>query len=277
MKNIRKYLISCICLLIILFSTGCSCAKPISVKYKINVEGDAAPLISVDVVMYEKFRESMDTPCYKKMTKGYVKLEEAWEIQQCIDSECYKKVGKEYVLITNNLDIVKCVDSNETCYENVKEDYYKLIENPEGISECYTESGEKFERATYSKKEKEKLSTITAVNNNDETFSYESEYEKLPTTETYSYLYEFIIKNKGEQNVKINKITYEQIVKDSLVDESKNKVVVKTSTNEDPVLGKDGTYTITVEVKFLSKNDIKSEVAKDLELNIPVIANLVTQ
>lgn len=277
MKNIKIFLISCICLLTILVNAGCSCTKPISVKYKINVEGDAANRISVDVVMYEKFREPMDTPCYKKMSKGYVKLEQEWEIQQCVDSECYKKSGDEYVLITDNIDIVRCLDKNQTCYENVSEEYYKLIEVPEGISECYNENGEKFERETYNKKEKQKLSTINAVKYNDDVFNYESEYEKLPTQKTYSYLYEFVIKNNGEENVKINKITYEQIVKDALVEKSQGKVIVKTSAEEEIILCKNEIYTVTVEVKFLTKDDIASDITKDLELNIPVTASLIVQ
>ena len=193
-KSLKVAFLSFICLFCLLLNVGCSCDRPISVKYNVSVEGVTTTSLSVQVVTYQKYREPSNTPCYKKMKEGYVKLDSANQISLCTNDgvECYKKVGKKYELITETADILGCLTEKMSCYEKVENTYYKLL--PEGDPEtaCYDEFGNKFERVTYNTIEKEQLTVVGAITQTRS--SFESETRKLSTKETESLQYEFRIK-----------------------------------------------------------------------------------
>lgn len=277
-KSLKIIFLSFMCVFCLLLNTGCGCDRPISVKYVVAASGDAKSSVSVLVTTYQKFREPASTPCYRKMKKGYVKLKDRSEISMCANSnvECYKKVGKKYELITNMLDVTKCLSEDISCYEKVEETYYKLLHDVDMTTVCYDQYGNKFERATYNTQEKEQLTKFVAVDATTPT--YESISKKLPKQETYSYLYEFEIKNNSSETLKIKYLDKETIFAGAIVDKSINKVKVsvsEASNNGSIILASNKTVKVTVEIKYMTKKDLSSDVVKDLTINIPVETSLV--
>lgn len=279
-KSLKVMFLSFVCLFCLLLNTGCGCDRPISVKYVVSVTGDTVSSLTVGVTTYQKYREPASTPCYRKMKAGYVRLKSADEIALCANGEvdCYKKVGKKYELITEMLDVQRCITEQMSCYENVAETYYKLLPEGDMTTACYDEYGNKFERDTYNTTEKEQLTKFVAIDSTRSTF--EAEARKLSKVETESLLYEFKITNNSSESLKINYLTKETIFKDAIVDKSINKVKVavsKANDNGTITLTENESVTVIVEVKYMTKKDLSSDVVKDLTFNIPITTTLVSE
>ena len=206
MKKILKLLSVCLVLLCCVVSTGCSCASPMNVSFDIRTSESAK--MEVRSVVTKKFREPANTPCYKKVEKGYSKLESSEEIQACFNGsiKCYKKEGvinPKYIEITDMLELNRCEDDYD-CYENAGATYYKHLKNPEGISECYTAEGEPFERATYEKAESVELDNRLVIYPLIDRYEYKSSVEQVPKNENYSLIYTFTVENKDSKKTPKN-------------------------------------------------------------------------
>ena len=283
MKKAFKLLSVSLVLLCCIVTSGCSCAKPMNITYKVTaMQGDKNELSSnvvVNVVLNKKFREPIDTPCYKKMKKGYVELDTIAMRYQCYDKDCYKKVdGKHTLMSKDTVEVSKCISGNIKCYEKVETTYYKLIEDPEGISECYTAEGEFFERATYGLAEKVELEKNTVISKNINRYNYLSEKQTVPSEKNYSLIYDFQIKNLESQQVLIEAIDFEEMTNGIIKQTSYSKIKMTTPLNRVfqnnkyyYVVNPGETITVSVEIKNLLTSDAKEKKVKDLELNIPII------
>ena len=149
MKKIVRLLSICLVLVCCVVVSGCSCASPMKVSYSISTADGTN--MEVRAIVTKKFREPVNTPCFKKVDggkSGYSKLESSEEIQACFNGsiKCYKKVKdglfkSKYVEITDILEFNRCEDEFD-CYEKADVTYYKELKYPEGISECYNAEGE---------------------------------------------------------------------------------------------------------------------------------------
>lgn len=284
MKKILKLMFinfSLICCLII---GGCSCSKPMNVKYAVttgqgSLENQLTSNIVVNAVVTKKFREPADTPCYKKMKGGsFVKLETSGEKQECTTKDCFKKEKGSYVKMNKDSDATACIMGKFDCYEEVKETYYKLLVNPDGVSACYTKDGEYFERATYNAVEKVELEKAIPISTTNNKLSYESSYLEVPKNKTYSLIYDFEITNKENKILYIAAIDFEDITGGVIKEESYSKITM--TIPEEKIFLTDGYYyevgagktiTIRIEIKNLLTTDAKAKSTKNLTLNIPVI------
>lgn len=276
-KSFKIVFLSFMCLFCLLLNTGCGCDRPISVKYVVSVDGDTKSALSVDVATFRKYREPSSTPCYRKMNEGFNKLKSADEIKLCSNSNvnCYKKDGKEYVLITEMVDVQRCITEKMTCYVKAEKTHYELLPDTDMTTSCYDQFGNKFERATYNTVEKEQITLIGAITETRSTL--ESETRKLSKVETESLVYEFRIKNNSSEAIKINYLTKETIFKDAIVDKSINKVKVSVSKENDNgtiTLTSKETVVVTVEIKYMTKKDLSSDVVKDLTINVPITTTI---
>lgn len=287
MKKLLKILSCNLMLIFCVLISGCSCSSPMNVVYKVtytneNGQSTTSSLL-VNATVTRKYREPASTPCYKKIdAKKYVKLETASEIAQCFDSDCYKVVKKtllkkEYGLIDRELDVIACQRGEFDCFEYSKVEYYKLLEDSEGIDQCYTEDGEYFEKATYNKVEKMEVESKNILSTSDNKLEYTSESLQISSNEVQSLIYEFEIRNKESHTIKIAAIDLESITEDSLKKESYSKIKFiepeKHFENNKYYyfVGPNSTIKISIEIKNLLKSDAKTRKTKNLTLNIPII------
>jgi hypothetical protein len=255
-----------------------------NVKYTINaVKEDGSNFVDklyISMTLNQKYREPEDTPCYRKMETGFVKLEYPEEIMKCYGTiECYKKVSKDnYVKIAEPLEITECSRETMDCYEKVEDTYYKLIENPEGIRQCYDSEGNAFERATYDNVDKLKIDSREVINYSINKLSHVSTIEKVPSNENYSLIYEFKVTNKGNSTMYIKALTFDDINNGQIKEKSFSKV--KLSTNDVRilldnkfyyVLEKDEYMTITIEIKNLLTSDASKKGQKEFNINLPIV------
>ena len=102
-KILTKSLIAFVCFICLIANVGCSCAKSASVKYTVTVGKEDNSLftesLDVKTVIKKKFREPIDTPCYKLEDDEYVLIEDADEVYQC-----YDKDGNEFEKANYNRD-----------------------------------------------------------------------------------------------------------------------------------------------------------------------------
>ena len=281
MKKMFKILTICTMFVCCLITSGCSCAKPMNISYTVKVTkssgDDLEANIDVFATLTKKFREPIDTPCYKKMEKGYIELTVISERYQCYTSDCYKKVGrKEYEKMTkDDLEVSRCIAGEFKCYEYVENTYYKLLKNPEGISECYDADGNYFERATYDLAEKVEVEKSTKViSTTNDKFSYNSNSNTIPNNKNYSYIYDFRIKNNENQTMYIEALDFGTIIGENIKEESAKKIKITQPSNIEFIYNKfyyvidaKSEITVTIEIKNLLTSDTK-EKTKDLNMNI---------
>jgi hypothetical protein len=248
-------------------------------------QGDLETLLKSDLKVKStviiKYREPIDTPCYKKVEgEKYVELTNVAERYQCQTSDCYKKVDGKYVKMTkDNLEVSKCISGDFKCYEYSEDTYYKLLKNPEGISKCYTEDGEYFERATYKADSDNILEkTKTVVSKSENKLEYTSESNKVSSIETNSLIYQFDITNNESSTMYIEALDYEDITGGIIKKSQYSKVLLTLPTNRKfsdnrfyYVIDAGKTITIKVEVKYLLTSDISKKGTKTLNLNIPIV------
>lgn len=282
MKRMFRLLSISLVMVCCLVASGCSCASPMNVRFNVTTEENGGNLksdISIVATLNKKFREPANTPCYKKMKKGWVELDNIAERYQCKTSDCYKKKNGKYEKLASN-EIMACIEGSITCYEKVAQTYYKLLEKPEGIYECYDAEGNYFERAIYNRAEKVKLSSETVISKKNNKLSYESEITKVPSEKNYSLIYEFEIKNNGSTKKYIEALEYDLITGGIIKESSAHKVKLTLpenrtfSENENKyyyVLNGEETITIKIEVKYLLTSDINKKGIKDITLNIPIV------
>ena len=285
MKKLVKKISICLVLVCCFVVSGCSCASPMKIVSNVtavNENNGQVLTTNIDIIgaIYKKFREPVDTPCYKKMEEGYRKLELAEEIQKCNNGNCYVKVSrKEYRKIENNTEVAKCLKGDTDCYEYVAIPYYKLIENPEGIYKCYDADGNYFERTTYSRDEKYELEKPkTIISNSRALTSYTSEVYEIPSNKAYGLLYTFEIKNNESSTIYIKALEIEALAGDLVKKESLSKFKLKVP--EDRVFVDNKYYysvasgqkiTISVEIKNLLTSDMTDKGQKEFNLNIQFI------
>ena len=284
-----KRLLSVFSIIMVLLCTvvsaaGCSCASTVNVGYKVyaqknNSSNPMTESLRVRMTLDKKFREPLGTPCYRKLEKEFEKILYTTELQECYGSNhCYKKVGKEYVPITSAFDVTKC-ETDKDCYMKV-DNYpsYKLIIDDEGVAECYTATGEYFERATYAAAEKVRVDERNLLQTSNNKMSNESlSSVKVPKEEQYSLIYNFYIKNEGSSTVSIKCLDVSDIMNGTLKEESYKKVKL---TAPAPTSFKDNKYyfalsagsevAITIEIKHLLTSDLNVKDNKAITLNIPV-------
>ena len=279
MKKILKLLSVCLALVCCVVSTGCSCASPMNVSFDIRTAENTN--MEVRSVVTKKFREPINTPCYKKVEKGYSKLESSEEIQACFNGsiKCYKKEGvinPKYIEITDMLELNRCEDDYD-CYENAGATYYKLLENPEGVSECYTAEGEPFERATYEKAESVELDNRLVIYPLLNRYSYNSATEQVPKNANYSLIYTFTVENKDSKKMYIEALEYNTITQGVVKETSANKVKLTLPQNRVfmnnkfyYVLDVGAKIEIKIEVKNLLTSDSTNKKTKNLQMLIPL-------
>lgn len=282
MKKILKLLSVCLALVCCVVVSGCSCSSPMNVSYKIST-ADGTDL-DVQAIVMKKFREPTNTPCYKKIEgnkHGYSKLETSEEIQACFEGKikCYKKEGffnPEYIEITSKTELNRCEDEFD-CYEKVDATYYKLLEDPEGIAECYTAEGEPFERATYEKAESVELENKRVLSSEVNRYVYSSSKEEVPSNANYSLIYTFTISNKDSKTMYVEAIEYNDLTQGVVKEASSNKVKLTLPQNRVfmdnkfyYVLPSGSQITIKIEIKNLLTSDSIDKKTKNLEMVIPV-------
>ena len=131
--------------------------------------------IEIGTTIYKKYREPKDTPCYEKIKTTYtLNLEESKvtygndKFVNIIENR-FVLDGVTYSIIEDgDKGNIKLVDGEniEVALNNKKQfviNKYSLIKNDEGISQCYDESGNLFERAIYNTIDKEKLFTFISL------------------------------------------------------------------------------------------------------------------
>lgn len=185
---------------------------------------------------------------------------------------------------TSNLSITTIITKkfrapvNTPCYKKVG-DSYELIKDAEGISECYDENGNYFERATYALAEKVELDKEFPVTTRNNLKTYTSSKYEMPKEEKHSLIYEFKIKNHGTESIFIKEFGIQEIVNGILKEESMSKVVVTMpmsnliveNENEYFKIDSDKEIVIKVEVKGLKVKDSSNKKTKDLKLNLPIV------
>lgn len=146
MKKISlKSMFVFVCLFSLIVTFGCSCSffsKLAKVSYKVEVTLENSNVfdqkISVSTVIKKKFREPIDTPCYKKVGDGYELILDANEVYQCYDAvgNKFEKATynrEESVVITNAFPIPmdKANQERSTSYQSsvmdVPKKEYSLI------------------------------------------------------------------------------------------------------------------------------------------------------
>lgn len=284
MKKIVRLLSICLVLACCVVVSGCSCASPMKVSYSISTADGTN--MEVRAIVTKKFREPVDTPCFKKVDggkSGYSKLETSEEIQACFNGsiKCYKKVKdglfkSKYVEITDILELNRCEDEFD-CYEKADVTYYKELKYPEGISECYNAEGEPFERATYEKAESVELDNRLAVYPMLNRYMYESSIEQVPSNPNYSLIYTFSVENKDSRKMYIEAIEYNVVTQGIVKESSASKVKLTLPENRVFMNNKfyyvveaGSTITIKIEVKNLLTSDSAKKKTKELQLIIPL-------
>lgn len=284
MKKLLKLLSASLIMVCCLISSGCSCASPMTITYTISAsQGEiGTDLVSnIEVVgkLSKKFREPMDTPCYRKMKKGFVELKNSAEIEQCYTSDCYKKGSDGYEKISTNdmLTISKCITGSVKCYEKVTNTYYKLIEEPDGITACYDADGNSFERATHNAAEKLEIESYIVISKAINHLTSNSNAEKVPDNKNYSLVYEFEITNKESTTIYIQALEHSEVTGGLIKEKKSQKVKIthpeKQSFDDNKfyyAIPSKGKITIKIEVKNLLTSDMTKKTKK-LNLNIPII------
>lgn len=287
MKKLFRVLIFNFILVFCILISGCSCSSPMNIVYKVTYaqenEQSYAANLSVNATVTRKYREPANTPCYKKIdAKKYVKLETSAEIAQCFNSDCYKLVKntllkKEYALIDRKYDVISCQNGEFDCFEYSEVEYYKLLEDTEGIDKCYTQYGEYFEKATYNKVEKNEVESKEVLSTNLNKLEYTSESQQVSSNEVQSLIYEFTIENNQQTPIMIVAMDLETITEGKVKEESNSKINFTDPQKyfqDDKyyyVISAGSSIKITIEVKYLLKSDIKDKKMKTLTLNIPII------
>lgn len=287
MKRILKnILLSCICVFTLVMNVGCSCSKPMNITYTVSSgQGDKdtelKSLIAVVATVEKKFREPADTPCYRKMKAGknkpaFVELINTQEKYQCYGSDCYKKADSGYVVITT-AEISKCIEGSIKCYEKVEKTYYKLLEKPDGISECYTKDGKYFERATFEAVEKVELSNHRVLSTKENIKSYNSEKQVVPSEKKYSLIYSFTITNKESTTIYIEALDFQTITNGIIKEKSYSKLEITQPSNMVFMnnryyyqINPNSAIVLKIKIQNLLNTDTINK-SKDLNLNIPII------
>ena len=300
MKKFFKNLCACLISVFSLISvSGCSCSKPMDVYYTINLSNEdksqERATIGVKTTITKKFREPAGTPCYEKITttytfdEGYTKVtygdNQEIAVEEGTKTVDEKKVkykliyvnGRAYEISDDKSNIIDRLDKTIKIGINKKRqfklDSFSLLKNSEGVSECYNEKGEYFERATYKKAEKTILATeypITVANGKT---NFESTKYSVPKETNYSLIYQFDIDNQGTSIVNIKTFNANSILNGQLNEEGLKKVTVSIPTNNIVViddveyyqLEPQGSITVTIQIKGLIQSD---SVEKQSNLNL---------
>ena len=265
MKKLFKLLSISLCLATCILISGCSCGRPVGVKYSVSAwQGERDQILSTSItvkaVLTKKFREPASTPCYKKVTGGkYVELLTA-ERYDCYTKDCYKKSDGKYVLMSKDqLEVSACISGDFKCYEKSDITYYKLLspEDAEGRSQCYNSIGEKFERATYSMAEKMELENNTAVSKRLNLYSFNSSKTKVPSNENYSLIYDFEIINNESRTIYVEALDLDTITKGKVKKSGYKKIKLTEPTlvfMEDKyyyAIPANGSKKISIQIKYL--------------------------
>lgn len=287
MKRVfKKILLSCVCLFTLVMNVGCSCSSPMNISFTVtsgqgNKDTELSSLISVVATVKKKFREPSNTPCYRKMKAGkkepaFVELINTKEKYQCYGSDCYKKSSDGYAVMTTS-EISRCIEGSIKCYEKVEKTYYKLLEEPDGISECYTKDGEYFERATYDAVEKVELSKNRVIYTEANLKKYNSSKQVVPSEKKYSLIYSFTIANKESTTMYVEAIDFETITNGKIKEKSYSKIKI-TQPSKMVFMNNRFYYqinpgsSVVLEIKIqnlLNTDAVKK--SKNLNLNIPII------
>ena len=285
-RVLRKILLSCVCLFTLMINVGCACSKPMVISFTVtsgqgNKDSELTSLIGVIATVEKKFREPANTPCYRKMSAGkkgsaYVELINTKEKYQCYGSACYKKSDDNYVALTT-AEISKCIEGSIKCYEKVEKTYYKLLEEPEGISKCYTKDGIYFERATYDAVEKLELSKNRAISTKNNLKSYTSNKLTVPSEKNYSLIYTFKISNEESHTIYVEAIDFQTITNGNIKEKSYSKIKITQPTNMVFINNKYyyqraqvNSVVLEIKIQNLLNTDSVNK-SKELNLNIPII------
>lgn len=161
------------------------------------------------------------------------------------------------------------------CYKKV-EDKYELIENAGGVSACYDQNGNPFEKATYEYVDKLVIDKGKWVEFENKKYT-DSKLFEMPENENHSLIFEFEVLNKTANTIYLEELTANDIINDQLKGESINKLTFTVSNpNIVVVEGKDY-YSVepnkkikfTIELKNLKEND-KNKEQKEFNLNLPI-------
>ena len=286
MKNIFKTFSIGLVLAFCIIVSGCSCSSPMKVSYKIrtgqgNLENVLTTNLNVYSTVIKKFREPIGTPCYRKVEgEKYTELTTINERYRCYDENCYIKSGDGYELMSKNIAAVeKCITGSVKCYEYSEKTYYRLLEAPDNITQCYTEDGEPFEiqtNNTTSQLETEaKKAVVSKLNNKLE---HDSETYKVFSEKNYSLIYQFEIQNNENKTIYIEALEYDDITNDLVKNGSYEKLKITFPENRVFIDNKfyyiipaNSEVTIKIEIKHLLTSDIAKKGTKILNLNIPII------
>lgn len=90
MKRIFKFIsFSFVNLFLIISMFGCSCSRKMNIYYELKIENENEVVSSLEIetTITKKFREAVDTPCYKKVGDKYELIKDASEIYKCYDKD----------------------------------------------------------------------------------------------------------------------------------------------------------------------------------------------
>lgn len=174
------------------------------------------------------------------------------------------------------------------CYKKEKDgngqDKYVLV-TESGVSECYTNTGEKFERATYKLVDKKTLDEKYPINRDRSEIEYTSSTQKALENEKYSLIYTFEISSfsKDEKVIYFEAITAESILGYQVKEDSLEKITItyptewykKNNANGEAKdcmkVDNDTTVVIKIEIKNLVNSDLTSKGNLQLNLNLNIV------
>jgi len=287
-KNFKLLFVSFICMSFLII-TGCSCSSPMSVKYSVTSSESSGSnklsMVMVDVITNKKFREPLETPCYRKMKankKGYVELKLTEEIQECFEGkDCYiKDEDGKYKKITYAVDFTACQDKEKKCYQYIGEGvtYYRLIEDKDTAgttSSCYDADGNYFEKATHDKTDRVEIEKDHAIHANSK--SFDSTSQKIPSNKNYSLEYVVEIKNNNTESIYVKAWDLTTLTSGVIKDKKSNKIKLTLPANK---IFMDNVYyyeiksgeklNLVIELKYVLTSDAVKKGTKEITLNFPI-------